>query len=112
MKHLAAYLLISLGGNTEPGANDIREVLASVGIEADEIRLAQLLNELRRKDIHELIAEGTSKLATLGTGEGGGKPGPGTPGIEGGTGDRESVGSDIDGDYGEDDDEDFGLGLF
>lgn len=54
MKHLAAYLLLTLGENIEPGADDIREVLASVGIEADEVRLAQLLNELRGKDIHEV----------------------------------------------------------
>ncbi|KAL4757859.1 60S acidic ribosomal protein P2 [Aspergillus foveolatus] len=114
MKHLAAYLLLTLGGISEPGADDIREVLASVGIEADEVRLAQLLNELRGKDIHELIAEGESKLATLGTIEGGGKPGPGTPMIEGGKRDKELVDSDVDGDEGEDEDEDedFGLGLF
>ncbi|KAL4769749.1 hypothetical protein BDW60DRAFT_224623 [Aspergillus nidulans var. acristatus] len=112
MKHLAAYLLLTLGGNIEPGADDIREVLVSVGIEADEIRLAQLLNGLRGKDIHELIAEGTSKLATLGTIEGGGKPGPVTPDMRGEKRDEESVDSNVYGDDEEDEDEDFGLGLF
>ncbi|KAL3434508.1 hypothetical protein BDV09DRAFT_195715 [Aspergillus tetrazonus] len=112
MKHLAAYLLLTLGGKIEPGADDIREVLASVGIEADEVRVAQLLNELRGKDIHELIAEGASKLATLGTIEGGDNPGPGTPDNEGRKRDKESVDSDVDGEDGEDEDEDFGLGLF
>ncbi|KAL4735689.1 hypothetical protein BDV11DRAFT_195501 [Aspergillus similis] len=112
MKHLAAYLLITLGGNIDPSADDIREVLASVGIDADEDRLAQLLNNLRGTDIHELIAEGTSKLATLGTNVGGDKPEPGTPEAEGETRDKELVGSDVDGDDGEDEDGDFGLGLF
>ncbi|KAL4746305.1 hypothetical protein BDW72DRAFT_197796 [Aspergillus terricola var. indicus] len=112
MKHLAAYLLLTLGGNIEPSADDIREVLASVGIEADEVRLAQLLNELQGKDIHKLIIEGTSKLATLGTNEGGGKSGPETPDTEGAKSGKEVVDSDIDGDDGEDEDEDFGLGLF
>lgn len=54
MKHLAAYLLLTLGGNSEPSAEDIKEVLASVGIDADEGRLDQLLNELRGRDINEV----------------------------------------------------------
>lgn len=62
--------------------------------------------------MYQLIAEGTSKLATLGTIEGGGDPGPGTPNIEGGKRDKESAVSDVDGEDGEDEDEDFGLGLF
>ncbi|KAL4999995.1 60s acidic ribosomal protein-domain-containing protein [Aspergillus recurvatus] len=112
MKHLAAYLLLTLGGNTEPGADDIKEVLASVGIEADEDRLAQLLNELRGRDIDELIAEGASKLATLGTIAAGGESGAGTTAAEGDKGDKESVDADVDDDDGEDEDGDFGLGLF
>ncbi|KAL3464587.1 hypothetical protein BJX64DRAFT_286393 [Aspergillus heterothallicus] len=64
MKHLAAYLLLTLAGNTAPSATDIKEVLGSVGIEADEERLNQLLTELEGKDIDELIAAGSTKLAT------------------------------------------------
>ncbi|KAI7052257.1 hypothetical protein KC327_g19318, partial [Hortaea werneckii] len=37
MKHMAAYLLLGLGGNTSPSANDIKEVLASVGVEAEQL---------------------------------------------------------------------------
>lgn len=54
MKHLAAYLLLGLGGNTSPSADDIKEVLESVGIEADEERLEKLLSELEGKDINEV----------------------------------------------------------
>jgi large subunit ribosomal protein LP2 len=54
MKHLAAYLLLGLGGNTSPSANDIKEVLSAVGIEADEERLESLLSELKGKDISEV----------------------------------------------------------
>jgi large subunit ribosomal protein LP2 len=54
MKHLAAYLLLGLGGNTSPSANDIKEVLSAVGIEADEERLESLLTELKGKDISEV----------------------------------------------------------
>ncbi len=56
MKHLAAYLLLTLGGNTSPSAKDITSVLESVGIEADNDRLETLLNELKDKDINEVRA--------------------------------------------------------
>lgn len=54
MKHLAAYLLLGLGGNTSPSASDIKGVLESVGIEADDTRLKKLLSELEGKDINEV----------------------------------------------------------
>lgn len=54
MKHLAAYLLLGLGGNTSPSAADVKEVLESVGIEADDERLEKLVSELKGKDIGEV----------------------------------------------------------
>lgn len=54
MKYMAAYLLLSLGGNTSPSAEDIKGVLSSVGIDADEERLSTLLKELEGKDINEV----------------------------------------------------------
>ena len=54
MKHLAAYLLLTLGGNSSPSAEDIKAVLESVGIEADDERLNTLLSELKGKDINEV----------------------------------------------------------
>ena len=55
MKHLAAYLLLGVGGNSSPTANDIKEVLSSVGIEADDERLDKVLKELKGKDIQEVL---------------------------------------------------------
>lgn len=54
MKHLAAYLLLGLGGNTSPSAADVKKVLESVGIEADDERLEKLISELEGKDINEV----------------------------------------------------------
>jgi large subunit ribosomal protein LP2 len=54
MKHLAAYLLLGLAGNTSPSDSDIKGVLQSVGIDADEERLEKLLSELKGKDINEV----------------------------------------------------------
>ena len=54
MKHLAAYLLLGLAGNTSPSESDIKGVLESVGIDADEERLEKLLSELKGKDLSEV----------------------------------------------------------
>lgn len=54
MKHLAAVLLLKLGGNEAPKAADVKKVLESVGIEADSDRLDKLISELDGKDINEV----------------------------------------------------------
>lgn len=54
MKHLAAYLLLSLNGKT-PSQADVKKLLGTVGIEADEERLSKLFSELKGKDINEVI---------------------------------------------------------
>lgn len=42
MRYVAAYLLASLGGNENPNAKDIKKILDSVGIEADDTRLTKV----------------------------------------------------------------------
>jgi large subunit ribosomal protein LP2 len=64
MKHLAAYLLLGLGGNTSPSAADVKEVLESVGIEADSERLDKLISELEGKDINEVMSTRTEPMWT------------------------------------------------
>ncbi|KAF9355071.1 60S acidic ribosomal protein P2 [Mortierella sp. NVP85] len=68
MKYLASYLLLALGGKASPSASDITALLATVGIEAESARIESLLAQLSGKDINELIAEGTSKLASVPSG--------------------------------------------
>lgn len=71
MKVIAAYLLAVLGGNTRPSASDLKDILGSVGAEADDERIELLLSEVKGKDITELIAAGREKLATVPAGGGG-----------------------------------------
>jgi large subunit ribosomal protein LP2 len=68
MKHIAAYLLLQLGGNESPSAADIKGLLDSVSISADEERLEKLISELEGKNINDLIAEGQEKLASVPSG--------------------------------------------
>ena len=46
MRHLAAYLLLVLGGKAAPTAAEVKAVLAAAGIEGDDARIATLLKEL------------------------------------------------------------------
>jgi len=59
MRYVAAYLLAVLGGNENPSAADIKKILSSVGIDAEDDKLKKVISELNGKDIQELIVEGT-----------------------------------------------------
>jgi large subunit ribosomal protein LP2 len=54
MRHLAAYLLLQIGGNASPTASDIKKLLTVVGSEADDERLDKLISELEGKDINSV----------------------------------------------------------
>ncbi|KAF2682579.1 ribosomal protein 60S [Lentithecium fluviatile CBS 122367] len=111
MKHLAAYLLLGIGGNTSPSASDIKGVLESVGIEADDERLETLLKELEGKDINELIASGSEKLASVPSGGGGGGAAAGGA-AGGGAAPVEEAKAEEKEEEKEESDEDMGFGLF
>jgi large subunit ribosomal protein LP2 len=83
MRHLAAYLLLVVGGNATPSAEDVKALLGmrfsylrsraymifkmhfillfslpeTVGIESDSERLTSLLSELEGKDLAEVSLE-------------------------------------------------------
>lgn len=42
MRYVAAYLLAALSGNENPESKDIKKILESVGIEADDTRLSKV----------------------------------------------------------------------
>jgi len=58
MRYVAAYLLAVLGGNENPSAADIKKILSSVGIDAEDDKLKKVIGELNGKNIQELIVEG------------------------------------------------------
>ncbi len=51
MRYVAAYLLAVLGGNNNPSAKDIKNILGSVGIEADDERLNKVDLHLNITDL-------------------------------------------------------------
>ncbi|XP_042520208.1 60S acidic ribosomal protein P2-like [Macadamia integrifolia] len=70
MKVIVAYLLSVLGGNTSPSADDLKNILGSVGADADDDKIKLLLSKVKGKDITELIASGREKLASVPSGGG------------------------------------------
>ncbi|KAL0257407.1 60S acidic ribosomal protein P2 [Diplodia seriata] len=108
MKYLAAYLLLGLGGNTAPSAGDIKAVLESVGVEAESDRLDKLISELEGKDIQELIASGSEKLASVPSA---GAAAPAGGAAAGGAAPAEEAKEEKEEEK-EESDEDMGFGLF
>lgn len=61
MRYVASYLLAALGGNSSPSAKDIKKILDSVGIEADDDRLNKVISELNGKNIKDVTAQSVGK---------------------------------------------------
>ena len=75
MRHVAAFLLAVIGGNNNPSEKDLKAIMNSVGIEADAKQLKIVVDQLKGKDVFQLMEEGQSLLADMSMG-GGGDSGP------------------------------------
>merc|ERR1712026_384786 len=64
MRYVAAALLAAQGGQEVSAAN-IKKILSSVGIDAEDEKVDKVVSELSGKDIDELIKEGTEKLGSV-----------------------------------------------
>jgi large subunit ribosomal protein LP2 len=72
MRVIGAYMLAVLGGNKSPDAAAITSILDSIGQKPDADDLKLFLSQVEGKDIAEVIAAGSKKLAAVPTGGGGG----------------------------------------
>ncbi|KAJ5305262.1 uncharacterized protein N7443_004922 [Penicillium atrosanguineum] len=108
MKYLATYLLLALAGNESPSAADIKAVLSSVGIDADSERLDKVIAELQGKNLQELIAEGSTKLASVPSGG----AGAAAPAAGGAAASGDAPAAEEKEEEKEESDDDMGFGLF
>merc|ERR1712157_39908 len=106
MRYVAAYLLAQLGGNDAPDADAIKNILSSVGIDADEEKLGLVISQLAGKDINEVMAEGKEKLASVPSGAGAAAPAAGGAAAEETKEEAKASSSEESGD------DDMGFGLF
>ena len=59
MRHVVAYMLAAMGGEgATPSEADIKSVLGSVGVEADDKQLKIVIDRFAGKSIDTLLAEG------------------------------------------------------
>ncbi|KAJ5143856.1 Ribosomal protein 60S [Penicillium bovifimosum] len=108
MKYLAAYLLLALAGNEAPSSADIQAVLSSVGIDAESDRVEKVIAELQGKDLQQLIAEGSTKLASVPSGG----AGAAAPAAAAAGGAAAAPAEEKEAEKEEESDEDMGFGLF
>jgi ribosomal protein L12E/L44/L45/RPP1/RPP2 len=91
MQEAAAYLLLVLGGNESPSAEDVKNVIAACGAEAKEDAIASLVGDLEGKSVPELFEEGMKKLKDVPMGGGGGGGGAAAGAAAGGGAAAEEV---------------------
>ena len=58
MRYVAAYLLAVLGGQANPAEKDIKKILSSVGIDADDASLQKVISELKGKNVTTVMEAG------------------------------------------------------
>ena len=58
MRNVATFLLAVMGGNLSPTVEDLKTILASVGVDADEEQMQIVVDNLKGKDIQEVLANG------------------------------------------------------
>lgn len=64
MRYVAAALLTALGGN-DINEKNIKKLLDVVGIECDGDKAKVVVDQLKGKNLEELMAEGSKKLASM-----------------------------------------------
>nr|XP_014430183.1 60S acidic ribosomal protein P2-like isoform X1 [Pelodiscus sinensis] len=124
MRHVAAYLLAVLGGNSSPTARNIKKILDSVGIDADDERVNKIpdgwdiinqpmkvISELNGKDVDDVVNSGLSKLACV-PADGALAAAPAATPAAGGDAPAEEKKEEEKKEESEESDEDMGFGLF
>merc|ERR1711994_1077931 len=78
MRYVAAALLTALGGG-EVNQKNLKNLLDAVGIDCDDEKAKIVVEQLKGKNIEELLAEGSTKLASMPAGGGGASAGGAAP---------------------------------
>ncbi|KAJ1791248.1 60S acidic ribosomal protein P2 [Coemansia sp. RSA 2399] len=108
MRYIAAYLLLKLANpEAVPTADAISKVVSAGGVDVDSERISKLLAELEGKEIEQLIAEGSSKLASVPSGGAAAPAGGAAAGASAGAAAEEKAVEEE-----EESDDDMGFGLF
>ena len=109
MRYVAAALLTALGGQ-DINKKNLKNLLDVVGIECDDEKVTLVVEQLKGKSIEELLAEGSTKLASMPAG--GAPAGGAAPAAAGGAAAPEAAKEEKKEEPEEESDDDMGFGLF
>ncbi|OMJ82747.1 hypothetical protein SteCoe_16451 [Stentor coeruleus] len=70
MKYIAAYALAWLGGKASPSVKDLEGIIKASGSDFDTNKANALVEALKDKSVHELVASGKAKLGGISLGAG------------------------------------------
>ena len=102
-------MLAVLDAKTNPSAADVKKILSSVAIDADETCINKVMGELKGKKVEDVMASGSEKLSSTPSGVGGG----GVPAASGATSAAPAASKVVVVEKKESEsDEDMGFGLF
>jgi large subunit ribosomal protein LP2 len=65
MKYLAAFALAWLGGKNSPSVKDLESIIEAAGGKFEASKANALVEALKDKQVHELVAAGKSKLGGI-----------------------------------------------
>jgi len=111
MRYVAAALLTALGGG-EVSEKNLKNLLDAVGIDCDDEKAKIVVEQLKGKSIEELLAEGSTKLASMPAGGGGGVAAGGAAPAAGGGSAEAAPKEEKKEEPEEESDDDMGFGLF
>ncbi|CAG9530738.1 unnamed protein product [Cercopithifilaria johnstoni] len=67
MRYVSAYMLAAMGSKYHVTANDIENILGSVGVDCEHDKAEELIKKMKGKTLDELITEGSKYLTSVST---------------------------------------------
>jgi large subunit ribosomal protein LP2 len=77
MKYVAAYILLALGGNSNPTEQDLTDYLKKIDSEVNQDQVKAVVSALSGKSLAELSTKGLSKISAMSFGGSGPAPATG-----------------------------------
>ncbi|KAK6110337.1 Uncharacterized protein BM_BM6949 [Brugia malayi] len=65
MRYVSAYMLAAMGAKHHVTANDIGNILGSVGVDCEHDKVEDVIKKMEGKTLDELIREGSKYLASI-----------------------------------------------
>lgn len=65
MRYISAYMLAMMGSKHHITANDIENILASVGVDCERAKAEEVIKKMQAKTLDELITRGSKYFTSV-----------------------------------------------